>query len=120
LWTLGWGLLVLHVACAFQFLHQWSPVAAYEHTARRTAEAVGWYWGGGLYFNYATLAIWGADVVVVAAAYRRGRPAPRLWSLFAAGWVGCMVVNATLVFGPRWWWWVAAVLAVICAARLRN
>ena len=107
LWTIGWALLVVHVACAFHFQHGWSHAAACEHTARRTAETVGWHWGGGVYFNYLTVAIWGVDAAVFVRSYRKAGPAPRIWSLFARAWIGFMVVNATLVFGPRWWWLVA-------------
>src|SRR5262245_10761780 len=61
-WTVGCLAFLLHVGCAFQFYHHWSHRAAYEATARQTAEVVGLDWGGGLYANYAFAAVWVADV----------------------------------------------------------
>src|SRR5207244_1685286 len=60
LWTAGYVALVIHVFCAFQFFHHWSHAAAYAATARQTEQVVGLNWGGGLYVNYAFMAVWGA------------------------------------------------------------
>ncbi|MBL8848547.1 MAG: hypothetical protein JNG89_02645, partial [Planctomycetaceae bacterium] len=80
LWSAaGWLLLAAHVLCAFHFQHHWSHAEAYAHTARRTAETVGWNWGGGLYVNYAAIALWGADVLVGLRACRQQHPVPRWW-----------------------------------------
>ena len=121
-WFAGWVLLVVHVACAFNFQHDWSHAAAYEHTARRTAEAVGWNWGGGLYFNYATILVWGADVVVLVRSRQLKSRAPELWTWCATAWIGFMLANATLVFGPGWWWGAAAILVatVLVVARVSS
>ncbi len=104
-WTIGYGAFLLHVACAFQFYHHWSHRAAYEDTARRTAEVVGLAWGGGLYANYAFALVWGADVAwwwAAARTYVR-----RSWAVEAAvqGFLAFMMLNATVVFGVgliRW------------------
>ena len=50
-WTAGLIAFLLHVGCAFHFYHGWSHRAAYEATARQTADTVGLAWGGGLYVN---------------------------------------------------------------------
>jgi hypothetical protein len=47
-WACAAAVFLTHVATAFQFHHQWSLAAAYEHTARRTAALTGFNWGGGL------------------------------------------------------------------------
>jgi len=47
-WTLGCIGMLAHTACAFQFYHGWSHAAAYQDTARQTAEMFGLDWGGGL------------------------------------------------------------------------
>src|SRR5262245_656128 len=52
-WTAGCVLYLLHVVAAFHYYHHWSHDAAYESTARQTADVVGVHWGGGLYVNYA-------------------------------------------------------------------
>ena len=110
LWTVGCGLFLMHVLCAFQFYHEWSHFAAYEHTARQTAKVVGIYWGGGLYFNYVFIGVWMGDV---AAWWRMGdayieRPLVycAVQSIFAF-----MIFNSTIVFGPPFWKWVALAAA---------
>src|SRR5262245_56138147 len=60
-WTAGCACFFVHVACAFQFYHAWSHRAAYEETARQTAETVGLAWGGGLFVNYVFAAVWASD-----------------------------------------------------------
>src|SRR5262245_60734981 len=62
-WTLGCVALLLHIACAFHFFHEWDHQSAYEATARQTGEVVGLNWGGGLHVNYAFVMVWVADVV---------------------------------------------------------
>ena len=111
LWTTGYGSLLTHVICAFQFYHEWSHFAAYEHTARLTAVAVGIDWGGGLYLNYLFIGVWMADVTAlwrVGDAYIERRRV--YWTVQAI--VAFMIVNATIVFGPPFWKWVALAVAV--------
>src|SRR5262245_37630085 len=62
-WTAACALYLAHVAAAFHFYHGWSHEAAYDETARRTAELMGTGWGGGLYFNYVFTIIWIADAI---------------------------------------------------------
>lgn len=64
LWTVACLLLAAHMAAAFHFLHGWSHSAAWRHTATRTGEEIGFYWGGGIYANYLALALWATDVVM--------------------------------------------------------
>lgn len=100
-WTVGYALFLLHVAAAFHFVHGWSHAAAYESTARRTAELTGVASGFGLWLNYLFAVVWGVDVVWWwrdAAGYR-GRP---LWvGLAVQGFVAFMWFNAAVVFA-RW------------------
>lgn len=110
MWTAGFGLFLAHVICAFHFYHAWSHFAAYEHTARETAVAVGIDWGGGLYFNYLFIGVWMGDV---AAWWRRGDEYMERRKVY---WVvqtifAFMIVNATIVFGPPFWKWVACAVA---------
>jgi len=62
-WTAGWALLVLHTLFVFHLVHGWSHHVAYVHTAERTQAVLGIDWGGGLWFNYAAIVIWGIDVI---------------------------------------------------------
>ncbi len=62
IWTIGCGLFLCHVACAFGFYHGWSHIAAYEDTAKQTEQMLGVPFGGGIYFSYLFAAIWTLDV----------------------------------------------------------
>src|SRR5689334_19798333 len=57
-WALGCALLWAHIVFVFQFYHDWSHTRAFEHTARETAELVGFNFGGGIWFNYVFAAVW--------------------------------------------------------------
>src|SRR5438876_3113025 len=61
--SVGCAAFGVHVACAFQFYHNWSHAAAYAETARQTAEFTGWKWGGGIYINYLFALVWLGEVV---------------------------------------------------------
>lgn len=64
IWTLGFVLFVGHVVAAYHFEHHWSHQAAVIDTAKQTRELIGVEFGGGVYFNYLFLVLWGVDVVV--------------------------------------------------------
>lgn len=115
LWLAGWVLLVAHMALAFHFRHGWRHAAAYEHTAARTEATTGLRWGGGVYFNYATAAVWGLDAAVIGWERRRGRRLPAWWRWSVGVYLALMMLSATVVFGPTWWWGVAAVFVVALA-----
>jgi hypothetical protein len=104
-WTVGCLAMLVHVACAFHFYHDWRHDSALRETARQTSEVFAWNWGGGLYINYAFVAAWVADVFWWWRRLDRYRR--RAWPITAA-WHGimiCMFFNATVVFGAgllRW------------------
>ena len=62
-WTVGSALATAHSAAAFAVFHDWSHDRALIATALQTAAVTGLDWGGGLFFNYAFLLVWGADVM---------------------------------------------------------
>lgn len=62
IWTAAVVLALVHVVLAFHLVYGWSHAAAVEATARQTAERFGWAWRGGVFVNYAFLALWLADV----------------------------------------------------------
>jgi hypothetical protein len=61
IWTAGVLLLGAHTLAAFHVVHGWSHQAAAAETARQTAALTGIDWGGGIFVNYAFLAVWAAD-----------------------------------------------------------
>ena len=104
-WTCGCACFLAHVVSAFGFYHGWSHTAAYHETARQTAEATGFHWGGGIFLNYLFAVAWFADVLWWWCAPENfARRSPRL----TAAWQGFfffMVFNGTVVFGKgpvRW------------------
>lgn len=104
-WTAGCAGLLLHVACAFHYYHDWSQASAYRETARQTAEVTGMNWGGGLFINYALIIGWIADAVWWRRGLEAYRNRPR-W--LVAAWQGFLIFiifNATVVFktGPLRW-----------------
>ena len=108
LWSAAGALAVVHVVLAMGVFHGWSHEAAYRHTARETAAVTGLAWGGGLYVNYAFVALWMADI---AAWWLRGPTFPYrrrafFWTVQIV--FAFIMLNATVVFGPPLWRWVAA------------
>lgn len=118
LWTLAAALHLVHVVCAFQFVHHWSHSAALRATAEQTEELTGLADGRGLFLNYAITALWPLD------AFSRWLPAAgeqsrRRW--FHRG-IECFVLfmafNATVVFGHPGTQRVASLL--ICILLFRH
>jgi hypothetical protein len=120
-WTAGAALMILHALAVFHYVHHWSQDAALEHTARQTAALTGVDWSGGLYVNYAFIALWVGDALLWwrdRAAYERRSIVFRdaLLAIFLF-----MFVNGGIVFaqGPARLWGVAAV-GVVSWARIRK
>lgn len=121
LWTLGGAIYLVHVACAFHFYHGWSHAAALRHTAERTAEVVGWHWGGGLWINYAFTLLWCGDIALwwTRPADRHPRSPITYWTIQAI--FAFLMFNATAVFGPPFWRWVVVgVVAALLLLRPRH
>jgi hypothetical protein len=99
LWTGGLLLFLLHVGCAFHFFHHWSHQAAYEATARQTAEVVGLDWGGGLFANYIFALVWAVDAAWwwLRPIHYLSRPASVEWTV--QGFMIFIAFNSTVVFG---------------------
>ena len=125
LWTFGWLLAAVHVGAAFHLVHDWSHAAAFADTARQTAEQVGWPVGAGVYFNYAFIAVWGADVAwwwFFPAGYR---DRSRGWSVAIDGYLAFIAFSATVVFESGLVRWAGVAMTVMAAVlvlsrRLRN
>jgi hypothetical protein len=117
-WTTGYLAFLVHVACAFHFFHGWSHDAAYEATARQSAEVVGLSWGGGLYANYAFAAVWAVDVLWWWRGLACYEARPRVVAWVVQGFLGFIAFNATVVFGTgaiRWAGLAACLLLAIIA-----
>ncbi|MEX1229279.1 MAG: hypothetical protein WEB58_03510 [Planctomycetaceae bacterium] len=112
-WTFGGAMCVVHVACTFEFAHDWSHTAAWNHTDQRMRELLGWGWGGGVYVNYVFTLAWLADVAWWWAdpTGHRVKLRPVRIALHALFFV--VIVNATVVFGPPFWIGVAIAFALL-------
>ncbi len=120
LWTVGVGLFVFHVLCAFNVYHDWSHAHAYQHTAEVTERYTGWKVGVGIYFNYVFLIVWLGDALawwLWPASYPRRT---RVFTLAIHLFLFFMAFNGAVVFaaGPTRWWGVAlSLLLVLLLAR---
>jgi hypothetical protein len=114
-WSAGALVFLAHVAAAFHFVHGWSHAEALRHTADETGNVTGLHWGGGLYVNYLFTTCWLADAALVCRAWRRRQPLSSGFTRSVGVFLWFIVVNATLVFGPRGWLAVALVWAAAMA-----
>lgn len=107
-WTAGCVVFLVHVVCAFHFEHRWDHSAAFEATAKRTAEMTGWKSGIGLFVNEAFLCMWLIDTVLW---WRNlGWPQYR-WPHWTVQFLfAFLMFQATFVFGPPMWKIVVPVL----------
>jgi hypothetical protein len=110
IWTIGCGCFLAHVAFAFAYFHHWSHAAAYQETARQTADLTGWHWGGGLYLNYIFAIAWLIDALWWWCApekfAKRSRGLTVSWHCF----MFFMVFNGTVVFGHGPVRWLGAIV----------
>ncbi len=114
LWFAAAVVYLIHVACAFQFVHHWSHEHALAETARQTVELIGWRFGGGLYLNYLVTLIWPVEAAWQCLWPRSHAALPKAmrWT-WLAFWL-FMVVNGAVVFptGPTRWVTGAALAAL--------
>lgn len=68
-----------------------------HHTAMQTQAAVGWNWGGGVWLNFGTVAVWGWTLCSLKT------DSQRFAGLNAAAhfYLAFMMFNATVVFGSH-------------------
>jgi hypothetical protein len=123
-WTLGLVCYLGHVAAAFSTHYGWSHQAAYESTARQTADLFRIRWGGGLYFNYAFTGIWAGDVLWIWLNPANYRARPRWIGIAIHSFMAFMVFNGAVVFASGWtrWFGFAAItlLAILWIQRRRG
>lgn len=109
-WTVGCGLVLAHVVCAFQFYHAWSHADAFQHTAEETQRLLGWRFGAGVYFNYLFAAVWIGDCAWWWVRPQSYDTRPRLLGWIVHAYLLLIVFNGAVVFaaGPIRWFGSAA------------
>ena len=118
LWSLGCAFALIHVFCAFQFVHYWDHQVAVKHTILETERVTGFRFEYGIYFNYLFLLVWTVDCVKLRNARPRktnpnrkpGEPGEpeesgathSVWSRFVHVYMLLIIVSATIIFedGP--------------------
>ena len=98
LWALGAVLCAVHMLLAMGIRHGWSHQSAIESTAAETQAVYGLNWGGGVYVNYAFLAVWIAELIWWRAspATYLSRPSFATWSVRTFFLI--VLFNAAVVF----------------------
>lgn len=122
-WSAGAAVFILHVICAFHFVHHWSHADAYAATAQQTRELAGLDWGGGVYFNYVFTVVWIADALWWWTLPAGHRARPRTVSATLHGFMLFMWFNGTVVFGAsvaRWLGVAAFLLLGMLGLRKRG
>jgi hypothetical protein len=97
-WTAGAVLSTLHSVAASGTFYAWSHDVAREMTRRQTEAQTGIDFSGGIYFNYAVLAVWLSDAASwwLSPRWREHRS----WRVSAAihGFLFFMIVNGAVIF----------------------
>jgi len=98
LWAFGAVLCAVHMLLAMGIRHGWSHQSAIESTAAQTQAVYGLNWGGGVYVNYAFLAVWIAELIWWRASPAAffSRPSFATWSLRTFYLI--VLFNAAVVF----------------------
>lgn len=102
-WTAGAALLTIHVLVAIFIVHDGSHAAAVEATAERTRDTFGVDAGYGVWFNYACVAIWGADALRLWLGGSDSLARRDAWFWFVQTYLAFMVFFGAVVFGSLWW-----------------
>jgi len=98
-WTVGISLALVHVILAFQWVYGWNHEAAVQATVNQAEDLFGIGWRGGIFLNYALLALWLGDVCWWwLAPESRSSRSPRLEVARFAFFV-FMFLNGAVVFG---------------------
>lgn len=117
LWTAAAALCILHAALAFHVRHDWSHEAAVRQTAAQTAALTGLDWGGGVFVNYAFLALWAADIAWLWGSPTSYLRRPAVVNGLVSAFFLFVIFNGAVVFagGPARVVGVAATAAVVWA-----
>jgi hypothetical protein len=100
-WTVGAVLTLVHAVAAFGVFYHWSHEIARTTTAQQTL-ATGIAFEGGIYINYAFVAIWLADAAWWWVSPRGYSARPQIVSAAVRGFIFFIVLNGSVVFADGW------------------
>lgn len=109
-WLIGALACMAHVVAAMGFGHCWSLANAMRHTAMETRRVIGVELPASVFVNFAFVVLWLADSV---REFRSLEIRP-LGAVRHGIWL-VMMLNGTVVFGPRYWVWIAVPCVVTLA-----
>ena len=124
--AIGAAIALLHVLIAMGARHGWSHESAIAATARQTRAIYGLDWGGGVFVNYAFVALWCLELWRWRRAPERYVLLPDAVTWLVRAFFFVVIVNAAIVFagGARWIAGVIIVFSLVAAwrprARLKN
>jgi len=100
----GAVLSAIHVVLAMSIAHGWSHDSAVAATASQTKAVYGVDWGGGVYANYAFVAVWALDAWRWRVGVARAGPGPDALTWTIRLFFFVMILNGAVIFaaGPRW------------------
>ena len=90
LWRCGCLFAIVHVICAFHFVHHWSHQAAVLQTIEETKAVTGMSFEYGIYFNYLFLLVWAIDCTSGATH--------SWWTAIVHCYMLLIIVSATIIF----------------------
>lgn len=117
-WLIGALACVAHVIAGMGFGHCWSLANAMRHTAMETRRVINVELPWSVFVNFAFSGLWFVDAV----REFRSREVQPLGAARHGIWL-MMVLNGTVVFGPKYWIWIAiacVVLLVFVSVRGRR
>ena len=96
--AIGLMLGVLHTLLAYEVVHGWSQASAGDVVARRTFAIYGVSSGGGVYLNYAFLAVWAVDLWTWRPSAGRLPSKPGALTWIARAFYFIQILNASVIF----------------------
>ena len=115
-WLIGALACVAHVVVAMGFGHCWSLANAMRFTAMETRRVFDVELPWSIFVNFAFVAFWLLDAV----RDFRSRAVRPLGAVRHGIWL-VMMLNGTVVFGPKYWTWIAVPFGVAFVfVRLRS
>lgn len=99
----GAVLAAVHVMLAMATAHAWSHNSAVAATAAQTNAVYGLNWGGGVFANYAFVAVWALDAWRWRARVARAGAGPDALTWVIRFFFFVMILNGAVIFvaGPR-------------------
>ena len=114
-WLVGALACATHVACAMGIAHCWSLGNAMRHTAQVTRQVMGVELPSSVFVNFAFTVLWLVDSVRLLRA-----ESPRQLGLTRQLIWAVMMLNGTVVFGPKYWTWIALLCVLLLALTVRH